>query len=44
MERVIKMFQSSKQRVYADEQHICVNCKKEANCNVKPEDTQWRFV
>jgi len=38
------MFQSSKQRTHADEQHICVNCINELKCVYKPDKTQWRFV
>jgi hypothetical protein len=38
------LFQSSKKRVTADDNHICINCINEKECTVKPEPEQWRFV
>lgn len=38
------MFQSSKQRQNANEQHLCATCKKSGDCNVKPSVAEWRYV
>lgn len=38
------MFQSSKQRKSADEQNLCVSCKKNNDCKVKPDASRWNFI
>lgn len=38
------MFQRSIQRETADDNHICVSCKRLNGCTVKPDSKDWRFV